>query len=140
MTVKEKLIEFYKKNNLAIDGSVNEDWNEFRISYFSFIFPNLNKKGYLLHDVNHLLSGYGIDWYGEFETAAWEIGSGGRQGFGLSWFYPITGLILGIILTPKRTLAAYKQGRRRKNAHLLSREYKILELKIEQLNEVSFKD
>jgi len=140
MKVKEKLTEFYKSNNLGIDGGVDKDWNKFEISYFTFLFPNLNKKGYLLHDVNHLLCGYGIDWFGEFETAAWEIGSGGRKGFGLSWFYPITGFLLGLILIPKRTIAAYNKGRKRKNAHLLSKKYKVLEMEIEELKKLSHND
>ena len=86
MTVKEKLSIFYTENKLGKDGGVNKNWNQFNIGKFFFLFPNLNKKGYLLHDVNHLLCKYGIEWYNEFEVAAWELGSGGRKGFGLSWF------------------------------------------------------
>lgn len=92
------------------------------------LFLNLNKKGYLMNDINHLLCGYGIEWYGEFETAAWELGSGGRKGFGLSWFYPIFGSVIGLFMIPKRTVIAYKLGVKRKNAHILSRENKILEM------------
>jgi len=119
MKVKEKLQVFYTQNSLGEDGGINEQWNRFKVGQFSFLFPNLHKQGYLLHDVNHLLCGYGIDWYGEFETAAWELGSGGRKGFGISWFYPITGSLLGLLIIPKRVFKAYQLGLKRKNAHIL---------------------
>lgn len=137
MKVQEQLQKFYTQYNLGKDGGVNDDWNKFKMGRISFPFPNLGKKGYLLHDVNHLLCGYGIDWYGEFETAAWELGSGGRKGFGLSWFYPIIGSILGILSIPKRTFRAYKQGTKRKNAHILSNNHKILEMNFEELYRLS---
>lgn len=140
MKVKEKLTEFYQINNLGIDGGVNEGWNKFKINCFTIAFPNLHKKGYLLHDVNHLLCGYGINWFGEFETAAWEIGSGGRKGFGLSWFYPIIGFLLGLILIPQRAMNAYREGCKRKNAHLLSKKFEILELDMEELKKLSHYD
>lgn len=139
MTVKEKLAEFYSKNNLGNDGGVNKNWNKFNIGKFSFLFPNLNKKGYLLHDVNHLLCEYGIEWYGEFEIAAWELGSGGRKGFGISWFYPIIGSLIGLILIPKRTIEAYKLGLKRINAHILSSKNEIFEMDFEQLYKLSHK-
>ena len=139
MQVKEKLIEFYTNNNLAKDGGVNQNWNKFKIGPFSVLFPNLGKEGYLLHDVNHLLCGYGIDWLGEFEIAAWEIGSGGRKGFGLSWFYPIVGFLFGLITNPKRTIKAFKKGLKQKNAHILSKDYEILEMELEELSAISKK-
>ena len=92
-----------------------------------------------MHDVNQLLCGYGIDWYGEFEAAAWELGSGGRKGFGLSWFYPIIGSLLGLIIIPKRTLKAYKLGLKRKNAYILSRTNEVLEMKFVELYNLSYK-
>jgi len=133
MTVRENLTEFYNKNNLARDGGVNLDWNKFSLGKFSIHLPNLNKEGYLLHDVNHLLCGYHIDYFGEFETAGWELGSGGRKGFGLSWLYPIIGYLLGMITIPRRTTKAFKEGRKRKNAHILSKNYQILEMEMDQL-------
>lgn len=139
MKVREKLVEFYTVNNLRRDGGVNDDWNKFKIGHLSFFLPNLNKKGYLLHDVNHLLSGYDIDWYSEFETAAWEIASGGRKGFLLSWFYPIAGCLMGLIVIPKRTMAAYKKGKIRKNAHILSIDNNVLDMDLDKLRSLSFK-
>ena len=92
-----------------------------------------------MHDVNHLLCGYGIDWYGEFETAAWELGSGGRKGFGISWFYPIIGSLLGILIIPKRVFKAYRLGLKRKNAHILINDTEVLEMDFEQLAKLSYK-
>lgn len=139
MKVKEKLIEFYSSHNLGENGGVTRNWNKFRIGKLFFVFPNLSKAGYQLHDVNHLLCGYGIDWFGEFEIAAWELGSGGRKGFGLSWFYPVVGCLLGLIIIPKRCIAAYKAGLKRINAHALSKDFEILELEFNQLKQLSIK-
>jgi len=139
MLVKEKLIEFYVRYDLPLDGGVNQDWNKFNLNSISFSLPNLNKQGYLFHDINHLLCGYGVDWLSEFETAAWEIGSGGRKGFKLSWFYPVVGALLGLIIIPSRTFAAYREGSKRKNAHILSKDHDVLDLEMEELYELSLK-
>ncbi|WP_109831427.1 hypothetical protein [Reichenbachiella versicolor] len=120
MKVKEKLEVFWKENNLGKDGKIDASWNLFKIGRLGFYFPNLSKKGYLLHDVNHLLSGYGIDWLSEFEIAAWELGSGSRKVFYLSNFYPIVGFLLDLIFIPSRTIRALKDGKSRANAHILS--------------------
>jgi len=140
MLVKTKLKEFYKNNHLNSDGGVYKNWNKFNIGKITITLPNLNKKGYLLHDVNHILSQYNIDWFGEFETAAWELGSGGRKGFGLSWLYPITGTFLGLLIMRKRTITAYKKGLQRKNAHILSEEFDIINMDIELLYKLSNKE
>lgn len=139
MTTEEKLQVFWDNNQLGQSGNVEEKWNLFRVGFFQFYFPNLSVDGYLLHDINHLLGGYGLDWLSEFEVAAWEVGSGGRTGFGLSNFYPLIGLLLGLIITPKRTILAYKKGRLRVNAHKLSAQGDILKIEYEDLLELSWK-
>lgn len=138
MTVKEKLETFWKGNELGVNGKVGSTWNLFEVGFFSFYFPNLSKKGYLLHDVNHLLSGYGVDWLSEFEIAAWELGSGRRKGFCLSNFYPIIGSFLGLLFIPKKTINAFKNGKLRVNAHIIShRVNDIMEMEFDELNLLS---
>lgn len=133
MTVEEKLIIFWNDNQLGESGNTDKKWNLFRIGFFKLYFPNLGQRGYLLHDVNHLLSGYGIDWFSEFQIAAWELGSGRRKGFYLSNFYPIVGFFLGLVSIPKRTLNAYKKGKNRVNAHILSHKENVLGMEFDDL-------
>ncbi|MCG8328684.1 MAG: hypothetical protein MI974_13420 [Chitinophagales bacterium] len=139
MTVEEKLEIFWSENCLGKRGLVDSRWNKFIIGSLSFYLPNLSRKGYLLHDVNHLISGYGIDWLSEFEIAAWELASGGRKGFYLSWAYPVLGSLLGLIIIPKRTLAAFKKGSSQKNAHILSANRNILKMNFNELKQLSQK-
>lgn len=137
MLVKEELELFWKRHQLGDRGKVDASWNFFRAGFLRFYLPNLSKKGYLLHDVNHLLSGYGIDWRSEFEIAAWELGSGRRKGFYLSNLYPLVGFLLGLVVIPKRTRRAYRKGKQRINAHILSHRVSVLETELEELQRLS---
>ena len=139
VTVEERLRQFWLEYGLDEANTVYSDRNLFKIGTFRLSFPNLSKQGYMLHDVNHLLSGYELDWISEFELAAWELGSGARSGFGLSNLYPLFGTITGLILAPIRTVRAFKKGLWRVNAHRLSESFDVLVMDYHELLERSFR-
>lgn len=137
MKVKEALKQFWADNGFEEDGGVDNKFDKFTAFGIPFKFPNLSSKGYLLHDVNHLIHGYGTTWKEEFRASAWEIGAGGRKGYGISWFYPITGMLFGLICDFKQTTQAYKKGKNFLTSHVLSHKYDILELELEELKRLS---
>ena len=73
--------------------------------------PNPKFQRHLLakHDMHHVLTGYGTDLRGEAEMGAWELGAGPRHWF--VWLNDLGALALGA-LCPRRTLRAYRRGRR----------------------------
>ncbi len=90
-----------------------ESWVKLPVGPFTVVMPNLGarKEAVKVHDLNHVVTGYGTDWKGEFEISAFEIGMGtGRYWFG--WFIDVGGLAAGLLRAPSETLRAYARGRR----------------------------
>lgn len=74
--------------------------------------PNTKKHRFAImrHDLHHVATGFGTDPVGEAEISAWEA----RRGFGRIGLYTtgiVSGLVLlGLVLSPKRTIAALRTG------------------------------
>lgn len=62
-----------------------------------------------LHDLHHILTGYGTDWMGEAEIAAWELRAGCKT-FVVYWL-DISGAIIGLFISPSRVWQAFRQAR-----------------------------
>lgn len=77
MTILMELQQYWRNNNLPTDGGVKEKFNDAKIGKFTFKYPNLDGKALILHDINHLITGYDTNWTGECEVSAWELASGG---------------------------------------------------------------
>jgi hypothetical protein len=74
-------------------------------------FPILRRDGpIILHDVHHMLTGYGFNWRGELEVAAWELGSGGCGWHLLYWLDRLTFFLIGLVSAPRVTLRAFLHG------------------------------
>ncbi|TNE85586.1 MAG: hypothetical protein EP330_25020 [Deltaproteobacteria bacterium] len=64
-----------------------------------------------VHDLHHLLTGYGTDEIGEGEVSAWALGAGNRHHlFGL--IYDCGGFLVGLPQAPGRLFQAFVRGRR----------------------------
>lgn len=136
MTIYEELKTYWQQNNLPDDGGVTDSFNVAKVGIFSFKYPNLDGNALLLHDLNHLITGYKTNWQGECEVSAWELASGGRKGYSRTWIYPISLVLLGMIICPIKTIKAYREGKVRTNSFILSLQNRnLLELtKSEVLN------
>lgn len=137
MKTKEAVELFWKENNYGKDGGVYDKLTTVSVGGFSFSFPNLHNEAFVLHDVNHLISDIEVGWIGEFKIAAWELGSGGRKGYHISWAYPILTCFIGLFLAPKQVIRYFKKGLQYKNAHVLSHEVNVLDTEIDKLKELS---
>jgi hypothetical protein len=87
-----------------------------RIPYFPIVGL---REPTLLHDLNHLLSGYDTTWAGEFGVAGWELASGGCSRFIFFWIDRVIFVLLGLIFAPLRTIRGFRAGRGCRNAYRL---------------------
>src|SRR5262249_28135897 len=79
-------------------------------------FPSTanRKRALPIHDLHHILTGYGTDWIGEAEIAVWELRAGGRSlaRFGLVVYWlDGSGAILGLLISPRRVWRAFRSAR-----------------------------
>jgi hypothetical protein len=73
--------------------------------------PPSRRRVVAAHDCHHVLTGFGTDWIGEMEVAAWECGAGlGRNPF--AWLVCVQFALLGLLRCPRRTWRAWRHGRR----------------------------
>lgn len=72
--------------------------------------PPARQRVVAAHDLHHVLTGYGTDWFGEIEVSAWEC----RAGLGRSivaWTICIPFTLAGLLVSPRRTLRALRSAR-----------------------------
>ena len=77
---------------------------------FTLPNPPNRKLAIRYHDLHHVMTGYGTDPIGEAEISAWEL----RRGIGVFGWYVrsiiMSGVLLGLLHSPKRTWCAWKAG------------------------------
>jgi hypothetical protein len=70
--------------------------------------PPSRRNAVRLHDLHHVVTGYGTNPVGEAEVSAWEI----RRGFGALGTYPRTlivfAMLVGLLVAPRRTVRAWR--------------------------------
>lgn len=73
--------------------------------------PAQRQQAVARHDLHHVATGLGTDWRGEMEIGAWEVGAG-LGGLWVAWLICVPFLVAGLMVVPRRTLRAYRAGRR----------------------------
>ncbi len=142
-TPRELLQNFYKENNLPVDGGVN--LSNVKIEFTKKIhiyFPNFDarRKAVVKHDIHHLLTGYETNVWGESEISAWEIGSGCKKYWAV-FFIDTSGTMLGIPIKFRRVLKAFARGRKTKNLYHDSIPTEVaMDMKICELQSVLYLD
>jgi len=74
--------------------------------------PNTRKHRWAImrHDLHHVATGYGTDHVGEAEISAWELRAARELGLYVSSIV-FLGMLLGLVRAPRRTLAAWRDGK-----------------------------
>ena len=126
MTVHDALGEYFERRGVKPTGESVDEWlreNWVYMSVRGYRIPVKPLYGYkkvvVLHDVHHLVTGYDTSWTGEFEVAAWELGSGGCGSFLLMWNNRILTVLLGLLFAPRRTWRAFRRGIGQRNVYRL---------------------
>jgi hypothetical protein len=117
ITLREALQRHLAEHGFPPDGGLSEKWGVVRVGPIPMCIPNIKarRRAIPIHDLNHVLSGYGHDAIGEAEIGAFELG-GGCKTYWVAWMLNWGALLLGIT-KPKRLFAAYVRGRRTGNLY-----------------------
>jgi hypothetical protein len=117
-TLRDELQRHFAENGFPPDGGLNERWVVVRAGRIPLCFPNVpaRRRATVVHDLNHVVSGYGHDALGEAEIAAWELG-GGCNRYVAAWVLNCGALWLGLARSPRRLFAAFVRGRRTRNLY-----------------------
>lgn len=111
MTLAEARALFFARAGLGADGGYGARWVRIDAKPVPIIFPNTACRivATKLHDLHHIATGYGTDWIGEGEIAAWELAGGcGRHGW--AWLLDAGAFTVGLFLAPRRMRAAFVRG------------------------------
>ena len=93
------------------ETSYSDRWVTVRFGRVPFRFPNTKARieAVRYHDLHHTLTGYDTSLTGESEIAAWEIATGcGR--YYVAWILNFFGILIGLIIAPRRTIRAFVRG------------------------------
>ncbi len=110
MRVREALEAYLAENGFTV-AAYRDAWT--RASFFGLPFwvPNTARHRWaiMLHDLHHVATGFGTDLPGEGEISAWEARRAGMRALGLYvGGIVLGGAIFGMVISPRRTLAAYR--------------------------------
>jgi hypothetical protein len=88
-----------------------------------------------LHDLHHVATGYAADLRGEAEIGAWELRAGCTTA--ALWIINIGATLMGVVLAPRRTLAAFRAGARATTLYRLKANYAdVLDLTVGELRDL----
>jgi len=109
------LMEEARNLYLAANGFSLRDYDAstFTIGFLglSLKLPNTEgrKRVVPLHDLHHVLTGFGTDWVGEAEIGAWEIRAGCNSF--IAYFLNGSAVIIGLFMSPRRVWRAFHAAR-----------------------------
>jgi len=110
LTLREARDRFLSSNGFRVEDHSAPTYT-LRLCRLSLRLPNSKAHQWAtpLHDLHHILTGYGTDWTGEAETAAWELRAGCRtlDVYGLD----IAGVIVGLFMSPARVWRAFVKAK-----------------------------
>lgn len=118
MTLAEARALFFARAGLGEDGGYDARWVRIDAKPVPIMFPNTACRivATKLHDLHHIATGYGTDWIGEGEIAAWELAGGcGRHGW--AWLLDAGAFTVGLFLAPRRMRAAFMRGLSARNLY-----------------------
>ena len=77
----------------------------------SLKLPNTEgrKRAVPLHDLHHVLTGFGTDWVGEAEIGAWELRAGCNSF--ITYYLNGCAVIIGLFISPGRVWRAFRAAR-----------------------------
>lgn len=103
-------VEVYLRENGFTRAAYEERTTKGTVLGIPFFVPNTRRHQWaiMLHDLHHVLTGFGTDLTGEAEISAFEL-RGGRL-WSLGWVASLVlfGAAMGLVVAPLRTLRAWR--------------------------------
>lgn len=100
---------YLAENGFTVEA-YGDKWTDASFFGIRFKVPNTKRHAWALrlHDLHHVATGYGTDLVGEAEISVWELRRGVRP-LGLYVAAIVaTGAVMGLFLSPRRMLAAWR--------------------------------
>lgn len=100
---------YLAENGFSV-AAYDEPWTQASLFGIGFSVPNTSRHRWaiMLHDLHHVVTGFGTDIVGEAEISAWEARRGLRT-LGLYTGAIVFNLaLLGLFFAPRRTLRAWR--------------------------------
>lgn len=121
LTVRDALAQHYAAHRLPADGGAGSRWFHIRIGPVAIPVPNppARRRAVILHDINHVLTGYDtVLTNGEMSIAAFEVGAGcGR--YWIAWALNLPLMLIGLVVRPHLVTRAFARGRRSRSLYHL---------------------
>jgi hypothetical protein len=110
MPVRAAIDDFLARHGFSRD-EYSQRWYWIRIFGRKMWLPNPRSRRIMvpLHDLHHVATGYGADMKSEAEIGAWELAAGCTTP--TLWIINTMAALLGLIVSPRRTLRAFRAGR-----------------------------
>jgi hypothetical protein len=114
--------QYFSDSGFPSDGGYSARWVKIQLgpAPLSLYNSKARVRAVRYHDLHHILTEYETTLTGEAEIAAWELASGCRR-YLAAWILNIGALLVGLMLSPKKVVVAYKRGR--KSSNLYGREF-----------------
>jgi hypothetical protein len=110
LTLREARDRFLSANGFRVEDYSAPTY-ALRFWRLSLRLPNTRAHRWAtpLHDLHHILTGYGADWIGEAEISAWELRAGCRT---LDVYcLDIGGVVIGLFISPARVWHAFVRAK-----------------------------
>jgi hypothetical protein len=111
-------LERYRRENGLEPGDASH-WT-CRIGPVRLRLPNFawRRRAVDAHDRHHMITGYPLTMTGEIQMAAWEWGAGRYRDWRATLMCGSL-IVVGAVAMPRRTLRAYRDGRKGESFHRL---------------------
>jgi hypothetical protein len=111
---------YLAENGFTVEA-YDAKWTEASFLGIKLRVPNTRHHAWAiqLHDLHHVVTGYGTDLIGEGEISAWELARGVRGLGAYVGAIVLTGAAVGLLFAPRRTLRAWRASRRSGFPHSL---------------------
>lgn len=110
MTVREARDEYLARNGFTIAGYTAET---FQIDFLGRTWTLKNPRSRMrvvpLHDLHHVVTGFGTDLRGESEQSAWELRAGINSPF--LWLFKLSAIAIGLVLSPMRVIRSFRRAK-----------------------------
>ena len=111
MNVRDARDAYLAVNGFTVEA-YDSKWTDASFLGVKFRVPNtqMHRVSIMLHDLHHVATGFGTDLAGEGEISAWEARHGLRALGAYVGGIVASGVLLGLVMAPKRTLRAWRNS------------------------------
>jgi hypothetical protein len=132
-TLADARQRYFDANGFS-EAAYTERWVTIPLGRLNVRLPSTagRRRAIPLHDLHHVATGYDTSLIGEAEVGAWELAAGCHDHHAAK-VYNGMAMATGLLLAPRRVLAAWRRGRR--SSTLYTGEYTpaLLELRLSEL-------